>query len=100
MGGEEEEEARVEEGEEGEEWDRSVESESEMYRYMMKHHKMGQFSGYSCRVCKHQFRESEGRYHCVECEGVYMCKECIKKGGKDEVSGHDFRHEFEVMIGE
>ena len=61
---------------------------------------LAKFSGYSCRVCTHSFRESEGRYHCVECEGVYLCKECIKKGGKDEVSGHDWRHEFEVLIGE
>ena len=86
--------------EEGEEWNLNVESESEMYRYLMKHHKIAKFSGCSCRVCKHEFRECEGRYHCVECEGLYMCRECIMKGENVLESVHDWRHEFEVLIGE
>ena len=86
--------------EEGEEWDVNVESESEMYRYLMKHHKIAKFSGCSCRVCKHEFRECEGRYRCVECEGLYICRECIMKGETVELTGHEWRHEFEVLIGE
>ena len=82
------------------EWDRSIESESVSYRYLIRHHKMAGYSRYKYSECKCQLREDEVRYDCVECEGVHVCVECVRKKEFLNVEGHDWRHEFTLEMSE
>ena len=102
-GGGREEEGDVEEDsldEKEKEWDRSIESESVLYRYLIRHHKVGGYSRCKCRECKRELMDSEVRYHCEECDDMDWCRECVEKKELLNVEGHDWRHEFILEMNE
>ena len=78
----------------------TIDTESGLYRFIIKHHRMPKFTGYYCDECHHNFMEDEIRYHCLECDDFDLCEDCVQKTEFVNSNGHQATHEYKRVADE
>ena len=82
------------------EGDIKLDDESRLYRFIIQHHRMPNFTTCYCDECGHQLMEHENRYRCLECVDFDLCEECHHKTEFTSPKGHNTTHRCEQYVGE